>query len=128
MCDAKTALFPALVRLRAETTLLHFPGDRPTTIVVAMGGQMLGHNRRATRSTNHTHDFTDHNVGADLRRQVCRSCGHVSIDAIPPADLRDEFVEVRTALFSNSQLTVRLADALEPVLNGPRFGERKSRR
>ena len=89
---------------------------------------MLRQNRREARSAKHIHEFTNHNVGADLQRRVCRVCGHISINPIPPTDLRSEMLEVKTGLFGGCPLALRLADAMEPVLGQPRSGERRSRR
>lgn len=89
---------------------------------------MLRQRTRNARSANHTHEFRAHNVGADLQRLVCRSCGHISINPLPPADLRSEVLNAKPSLFGNSELTVRLIEAIEPMLNRPRFGEKRSRR
>jgi len=89
---------------------------------------MLKRSTRETRSDKHTHEFNVHNVGADLQRQVCRTCGHVSINPLPPPDLRAAVLDVKTGLFSNSELTVRIVEAIEPVLSVRRFGERRNRR
>ena len=54
---------------------------------------MFGRSRKAARPTSHIHEFSNHNVGADLQRQVCRVCGHITINPIPPTDLRSEILE-----------------------------------
>lgn len=87
---------------------------------------MLGHDRREARSARHLHEYTNHNVGADLQRRVGRVCVHISISSTPPTDLRSEMLEVKTGLFGGCRLTVSLAGARELVLSQPRFGEPRS--
>ena len=89
---------------------------------------MLRRSTRNARPTKHTHDYLAHNVGADLQRQVCRSCGHISINPLQPLDLRAELLDVEVGLFRNSESTLEIADALEPVLSPFRFEERLARR
>ena len=89
---------------------------------------MFGRNRKAARPTSHIHEFSNHNVGADLQRQVCRVCGHITINPIPPTDLRSEIHEAQTGLLGGSPLAVRLGEAMEPVLGQRQPGERRSRR
>jgi len=89
---------------------------------------MFGRNRREARPPKHIHEFTGQNVGADLRRQVCVVCGRISINALPPTNLRSEVLEIKSGLFGNHPLTVQLAEAMEPVLRRPGFGERRTQR
>lgn len=89
---------------------------------------MFKRSNRDPRSAKHSHQFSVHNVGADLQRQVCGSCGRVSIKPLPPPDLRAEMLVAPNGLFNKSQMTVRLEAAIERVPTGPRFGERRTRR
>ncbi len=78
---------------------------------------------REARSAKHEHEFSVQNVGAALQRHVCGRCGHVSIDAIPPSDLRAEVLEVEAGLFKDSQASAHVDE--EPVIGLPPFGERR---
>jgi hypothetical protein len=93
-----------------------------------MGGHMLKRSTRKTKPAKHEHDFRTHNIGADLERQICRGCGHISINSLPPLDLRAELLDVNVGLFRNSDVTLEIADALKPVLSPFRCEERMVRR
>jgi hypothetical protein len=42
------------------------------------------------------------NVGADLQRQICDECGHISINPTPPASVRSEVNGKKPGLFGGA--------------------------
>ena len=88
---------------------------------------------KKSASPDHDHVFDTQSVGADLQRQVCAGCGHVSIVATEPAAIRLEINIERTGLFGG---TPEFAYGAARILNfhpavipeGPRFGERRKTR
>lgn len=89
---------------------------------------MFGTSPKNNRSAKHNHEFQAHTVGAGLQRQVCGTCGAVSINALPPTNLRPSLAEVKPGLFSQPKLTIVLDEVAAPVGLSWRFGERRARR
>lgn len=87
--------------------------------------------KRSVSQTDHDHTFVTHNVGADLQRQICGECGHVSINPTPPVSVRAEVTVEKAGLFGGApELVYELAEALAlipaTVPDRPRFGERRT--
>lgn len=89
---------------------------------------MFGTSAKNNRSAKHTHEFRAHKVGAGLQRQVCGTCGAVSINPLPPTTVRPSLAEVKPALFSQPKLAIVLDEVAAPVGLSWRFGERRARR
>lgn len=89
---------------------------------------MFGTRAKNNRPAKHTHEYRVHNVGADLQRQVCGSCGDVSINPLPPKSVRSSLVEAEPVLFSQPKLAVVLDEVADPVGLSWQFAERRSRR
>jgi len=83
---------------------------------------------RNSRSAKHTHEYRVHNVGADLQRQVCSSCGQVSISSAPRPSLRSIVTDANPRLSHNDDFTIVIDETAQPVGLSWRFGERRTRR
>jgi hypothetical protein len=95
---------------------------------MAKGGHVFGTSAKSNRSAKHTHEYRVHNVGADLQRQVCGSCGEVSINPLAPTSVRRSSAELQPILFGRPKLAVVLDEVAAPVGLSWRFGERRARR
>jgi hypothetical protein len=95
---------------------------------MAKGGHVFGTSAKNNRSAKHTHEFQAHTVGAGLQRHVCGTCGAVSINPLPPTNVRPSLVEVKPGLFSQPKLAIVLDEVTAQVGVSWRFGERRARR
>lgn len=91
---------------------------------------MASPSKRNMSRKAHQHALATQNVGANLQRQVCGECGHISINPVTPAGLRAEISVSETGLFGGApELVYELAEelALIPATDPdrPRFGERR---
>lgn len=91
-----------------------------------MGGHVFRRSNRKHRSAKHTHEYRAHNVGADLQRQVCITCGHISITPLPPAGLRSGVPEPEQTLSPNESLSVVIDETDQPLEASGQGGGRSS--
>jgi hypothetical protein len=87
-------------------------------------------NKRSAPRTDHDHTVITQNVGADLQRQICGACGHVSINPTDPSGLRSEITVRKAGLFCSApEFVYELAEALAVIPatdpHRPRFGDRR---
>ena len=85
--------------------------------------------KRSASRTDHDHSFVSQKVGADLQRQICVDCGHVSISPTAPSGIRPEINVAKAGLFGAApEFVYELADALARIPSydpdRPRFGQR----
>jgi hypothetical protein len=98
-----------------------------------MEADMVFPGKRSVSRTDHEHAFSAQQVGADLQRQICGDCGHISISPIPPASVRSEITVEKAGLFGGGpEFVYELAEALALIpatdRSRPRFGEGRTGR
>ena len=105
----------------------------PMTYLRTKEDRMVSLSKRGSLGKDHEHTLATQNVGADLQRQICTECGHVSINPTPPSSIRTEVVVEKAGLFERApEFVYELAEALSLIPatdpHRPRFGERRKTR